>query len=679
GDGGGDQPTGNQFSHTYTAAGTYDLRVRVSDVNGCFAERLSPITVHPLPNPSFTASDSMGCAPFSTSFLASQNGGIIDWNWDFGDGNGSIDANPTHTYLQNGWYSVSLSVVDTNGCRNLLEKEAYIRLSVPEVDFFYSDSVICPGTSIDFSDASLSDTTLVAWSWDFGNGQQSNQANPSQSFQTPGLYDIQLTVSDIFGCSDSLERPTLIEVLRDEVPKVLPLEKVSVTGPNRVQIDFPRFANVHRDFGAYVLYRQDASGDFVEINRSTLLTQNQFRDLNAPLELGAVCYKVQVENHCGTTYPLELAEAHCTIDLSTTGQEDEIVLNWTPYIGWDEVEQYNVYRVYNYNPAQMEWIGAVPGNQLEFSDRDMFCYDAVSYRVEGLAQGGLQTLSDSSLGTPIHFAPTDSAHILRVSVESNSYLTVEWVEPEIDRANAIVIERDTGAGFKQYYWDTSSGRKTKFLDQDASVQRQAYGYRVFVVDSCGDYTQVGRRGVSVHLVATQKGNSVDLQWTPYLGWAIGVSSYTIEYFDPQSGSFVEIGEVGGNTYQFNDDRVLPEQGQACYRVIANESEGTRLNSISNEACSTLDGLILTPTAFSPNEDGNNDVFAVNSVFLQQYEINIFNRWGVKVFSSNNPADHWNGLDLEGKICPEGVYVFVASGTDYNGHQIERVGSVTLIR
>ncbi|MEL7427644.1 MAG: PKD domain-containing protein, partial [Bacteroidota bacterium] len=402
GDGSANQATGNQFSHTYTNPGTYDLQVQVSDVNGCFAERLAPITVHALPTPEFSAADSMGCAPFSTSFQSLQNDGIIDWIWDFGDGNSSTQSTPSHTYTQNGWYRVSLTVVDTNGCRNLLDKEAYIRLSVPLVDFFYSDSIICPGTTIDFGDASLSDTSLVAWQWDFGNGQQSSQANPSRTYQNQGSYDVQLKVTDIFGCSDSLQKPAVIEVLRDEVPKVLELRQVSVTGPNNVHITFPRYANVHQDFGAYVLYRQDNNGDFVEIMRESRLNSNLFRDGNAPLESGPACYKVQVENHCGTTYPLELAETHCTIDLSTLGQEDEIILSWTPYVGWEEVEQYNIYRVSNYSPLQMEWIGAVPGDQQMFADREMFCYNEVSYRVEGLARGEGQSLSDSSRARPIH-------------------------------------------------------------------------------------------------------------------------------------------------------------------------------------------------------------------------------------------------------------------------------------
>ncbi|MEL7535060.1 MAG: PKD domain-containing protein, partial [Bacteroidota bacterium] len=382
GDGSGNQPTGNTFSHTYTDAGTYTLSVVVSDENGCSAERLEQITVHPLPVVSFTATDSMGCAPFATTFNSKLNGGIIDWTWDLGDGNFATQPNVPHTYQDNGWYTVSLSVVDTNGCRNTLEKESYIKLSVPLVDFSISDTVICPGTTVDFFDESFADTTLSSWRWTFGDGAGSIQTDPSHSYQQTGIYPVKLVVSDIFGCTDSLEKINGVEVLRDEVPKVLSLSSVSVIGAQTVRVDFPAFANVHNDFGAYVLYRKDASGNFGEIMRETRLNANYFEDIMAPSQAGPVCYKVQVENHCGTTYDLALAEEHCTIYLEAEGQLDAIALDWTEYIGWDEVEQYNIYRVQNYAPTQMDWVGAVPGTQSYFFDQDMWCYDGFSYRIE---------------------------------------------------------------------------------------------------------------------------------------------------------------------------------------------------------------------------------------------------------------------------------------------------------
>ncbi|MFK7926282.1 MAG: PKD domain-containing protein, partial [Bacteroidia bacterium] len=679
GDGSGNQPTGNQFNHTYTEAGTYTLSVFVTDENGCSAERLESITVHPLPVVSFTASDSMGCAPFTTDFSSNLNGGIIDWTWDLGDGQFATQSNLTHTYQSNGWYTVSLSVVDTNGCRNALEKESYIRLSVPVVDFSISDTVICPGTNVSFFDESLADTTLSSWNWTFGDSQSSTQANPTHTYAATGIYPVQLIVTDIFGCTDSLEKLNGVEVLRDEAPKVLDLTSVSVTGHQQVHISFARYANVHDDFGAYVLYRKDANGDFVEVMRETRLNANQINDLTAPTQDGPVCYKIQIENHCGTSYDLALAEEHCTISLQTEGLVDEVGLSWSQYIGWDDIEQYNIYRVHNYNPNQMEWIGAVPGTQHQFKDSEMYCYNTYDYRIEALAAGGLQSLSDTAFARPVHLPPADSAHILRVSVESNEYVTVEWEVPQIDRAAAIVIERDLGSGYKQYYQELSGSNKSKFLDNEVNIQAQAYGYQIFVVDSCGDYTQQGRRGTSIFLKASQRGNNVDIQWTPYVGWAYGVDFYTIEYLDPLTDQFVEIGKVSGSIRNFVDDRIIPNQGRACYRVRAQESEGTRLNSISNQACATLDGVIITPSAFSPNDDGKNDRFAVSGVFLDSYEIKIFNRWGVEVFSTQSLGNDWDGRDQKGEACQEGVYVFVASGVDYNGHSIERTGSVTLLR
>ncbi len=93
----------------------------------------------------------------------------------------------------------------------------------------------------------------------------------------------------------------------------------------------------------------------------------------------------------------------------------------------------------------------------------------------------------------------------------------------------------------------------------------------------------------------------------------------------------------------------------------------------------IDGLV-TPNVFSPNGDGFNDEFALQSSGISEYSINIYDRWGVKIFETTAPKINWNGKTLAGTDAANGTYYYVliakavTSGKDYS-----RNGFFTLVR
>lgn len=88
--------------------------------------------------------------------------------------------------------------------------------------------------------------------------------------------------------------------------------------------------------------------------------------------------------------------------------------------------------------------------------------------------------------------------------------------------------------------------------------------------------------------------------------------------------------------------------------------------------------IAIPNAFSPNQDGLNDSFFVRSNDIVSLYLAVYNRWGEKVFETENLNTTWNG-QFKDKECEIGVYVFYAKGLLTNGEAFERKGNVTLIR
>ena len=100
------------------------------------------------------------------------------------------------------------------------------------------------------------------------------------------------------------------------------------------------------------------------------------------------------------------------------------------------------------------------------------------------------------------------------------------------------------------------------------------------------------------------------------------------------------------------------------------------------ACDTLPAdtttRIFIPNVFTPNNDGTNDWFAIQGVGIFQYHLLIYNRWGSKLFESNEINQWWNGT-YQGNPVADGVYVYLISYRDVRGKYHELQGYVTVLR
>jgi gliding motility-associated-like protein len=108
------------------------------------------------------------------------------------------------------------------------------------------------------------------------------------------------------------------------------------------------------------------------------------------------------------------------------------------------------------------------------------------------------------------------------------------------------------------------------------------------------------------------------------------------------------------------------------------NEGGCTDSTSRSVCILPPTPIFIPDIFSPNGDGNNDVFFVRSRGVIAMQLDIYNRWGERVFRSTSPDSGWDGNYLS-KPAMAGGYLYFLKATLNNGDVQEMKGELTLVR
>lgn len=164
------------------------------------------------PTAQFTGFPTNVCLGSPVNFVnQSVNGAspITQWAWDFGDGNSSVQTNPSHVYSAPGTYTVTLVVTASNGQADAEVKTNYITVNpAPTAAFSASTNGCTLPVAVTFTNTS---SGANSYQWSFGNGQTSTQQNPpAVNYTTAGTYNVQLIVTNSFGCKDTLLQPLVV-------------------------------------------------------------------------------------------------------------------------------------------------------------------------------------------------------------------------------------------------------------------------------------------------------------------------------------------------------------------------------------------------------------------------------------------------------------------------------------
>lgn len=348
----------------------------------------------------------------------------------------------------------------------------------------------------------------------------------------------------------------------------------------------------------------------------------------------------------------------------------------------------------------LQIITVYPELQLSTSNDTIIC-DTSTFDIWASAfghDGNYIWSSDNQFSDTLNPILTDSA--LNVTVLQPGYYYVQVSNPYCDLMDSVFIDFTANAlnlplniaicdgqngtiaatggnpldPIISYDWEADSiivsGDGTNSIDINPSTSQYVYLTAIsaagcIIFDSV--YVTVDNFGTGINAYADMDsiafGGSTGIHVTPS-GFNYSWSSPG-DFLDPNSANtIVTPSNFGLNTYY-----VTVTNG-ACTRI------DTVLIYTFELICDEPD--IFVPNAFTPNNDGNNDVLSVRANNLTEVYFTVYDRWGEQVFETNDINLGWDGI-FKGKMSDPDVYVYYLTGLCVEGQEFFKKGNVTLIK
>ncbi|HRD58890.1 MAG TPA: PKD domain-containing protein [Ferruginibacter sp.] len=562
----------------------------------------------------------ISCDGFTFNFTNLNNSPLNQtYFWDFGDGNSSTDQNPTHTYTTAGVYTLKLVVNRGDQCGD--STTAQLRVFPGYFPAFNNMSPVCANVPVQFTDATTANYGIANnWKWDFGVNSLFNDTsrlqNPIYAYTTPGTYTVSLIVSSSVGCVDTLEHQ--IEVL-DKAPYTLTNDTL-ICNIDTLQLNFTTLnAGTFNWTPNYMINNTGIANPSVSPDVSTtyyISYADNFGCTAFDSVRVNVVDRVALSVMADTTVCL-------TDSLILRTNSDGLSFTWTPAATLNNATFKSPTAVPTLPLTNYHVIARI-GNC--FSQEDVVVrtvpYPAANAGVDTTICFGDSYQLTGSGGSIYNWTP-------RIFL-TNSNISNPLAQNPLQDVQYILEVRDV-LGCPKPAYDTMLLHVAK------------------IVADAGPADTNVVLGQPVQLVAT---GSVHYVWSP-VTW---LNNPTI--FNPVS---------------------LPQES-IQYVVRASNDQGCFDTDTINVKVFKIDPDLLVPTAFSPDNDGLNDVFRPIVIGMKSLDkFRVYNRWGQLMFSTTQTNGHgWDG-SFKGAAQATGTYVWEAEGVTYLGKKIKRKGTVILIR
>lgn len=607
----------------------YNVSLIVSDVNGCRDTITKPVLLNPQPLADFrTDSVCFGLPTQFTSLTGSTGGAVMDWQYDFGDtlGTSSGVSDPlyeypnsiTHPYV----YNARLISTDVNGCRDTIVKPVLVYpLPVPE----FTMDTICFGNASPFNNLSYSNGgAIVSNLWNFGDGSgTSTDSNPTYAFNSYGNFVVTLTTADIHGCVDSVKHLAAIDSL--------PTPLMNISGV--CAMDTTHFLSLSTANGGSISSFYWQFGD------------SYYSDLENPVHYydSAGTYQVTlvVTNARGCADSISQA-----LMISPAIMLDfvfDTVCAGTPTTLDDSL-------LLNTGSVLNSW-------NWTFGDGNTGTGSLVShtYTEGGYFPVSLTAIDNNGCSKQVqHLVPVLPAPLDPVLSSNNPHFC------ENDNAFVFVLYNQSGATIN---WFESPGGILMGYGDTLQLGQLTAPLTVYAEN-------VSTNGC--HNVAGPVPVSVGVDGLPYVTLLSDMTANTA-----YTGQIVTFTASPANYqgYTFMVNHQIVQQGNSPV-LTTNALNNNDLVSVvaSNGVCdSPSDSLIMKilaiPNAFTPDGDGYNDVF------VKGLDLEIVNRWGLRMYHG---FEGWDGK-YNGDLVEAGTYYYIIRLPLPEGGEKVLNGVVTLVK
>jgi gliding motility-associated-like protein len=288
-------------------------------------------------------------------------------------------------------------------------------------------------------------------------------------------------------------------------------------------------------------------------------------------------------------------------------------------------------------------------------------------------------MDDPTAQSPRFFTTTTRNYEVRafiagcVSIDSIRIRTAPIPTVTVNSNRNFICFGDTaqfaaGTG-SRYQWIPAAGLSNPNSAQPRAYPRISTMYKVFVTDTLG----CSKAGV----------DSVFLRAIPKINVNAGRDTFVIK------GNPIRLNATGASLYNWQPAQVLNNPALAQPIALLNGTTTFTVRGYTPEGCEGFDTMkvvwleydpdIYVPSAFSPNNDGHNNILRPIGYGVQYIDyFAVYNRWGQQVYFTKVFGNGWDG-NINGKPQPQGVYVWHLVARDFMGRIIQKKGSVMLVR
>jgi len=551
----------------------------------------------------------------------SSSSNITSYSWQFFDPRSGKDTSssptPTHTYSDTGVYKVKLTVTSQSGCVDSSTSLVYV---FPGFNANFNINGSCILNPYNFTDQTNAVYGVVnKWRWEFGDqfttADSSILKNPAYRYNALGQYPVRLIASSSRGCTDTTTK--VINVL-DRPFLRLPFTDTLICSIDTLSL------------------RAEGTGVFSWTPGYNIIQSNSANPLVYP--------KITTE------YVVTLNDNGCTT-------RDTVKVNVLDFITVNAGNDTSICRgdIVNLQPVtqglQFSWS---PGNGLSnpLTRNPLANITTTTSYLLSVNLGNCQAKDSVTIKVvpyPSAVALGDTAICfgsstqLSATISASSFAWSPATSLQNSRSLTPVADPTVTTNYILTVFDTLGCPKPGY---DTVVVRVVPRVRAFAgadtVVAANQPLQLNATGGTVY------------RWSP----AFGLNNPNIN--NP-------IATLG------------PEIGTIRYVVQVGVPEGCATTDDINVRVFKTGPDLFIPTAFSPNNDGKNDILKPIAVGLRSLEFfRVYNRWGQLVYTTSEIGKGWNGK-LAGVDQASGTFVFYAQAIDYLGNPVIKKGTVVLIR